>query len=333
MKTRPSTSAFIASACFAAFLAAIPSGCAGNVEFDGLRAMESLKKQVAFGPRVPATKAHDSCRDYLVAALKPNVDSVQLQHFQWTRRIRPASYRETLKLPSNLPVPASATYPMDNIVAVVKGTDGKDPGLLLCAHWDSRPTADNEAIPADRLKPIDGANDGASGAAVLVELARVFHQKRPLSGVIFVLFDGEDLGPDVANMLLGAAYYAKHPIPNKPREGILLDMIGDADLAIYKEGYSADAARELNDTVFKTAIRLGYTKQFRDEVRLTIDDDHIPLNLHGIKTIDLIDFDYPDAYNMKTTYWHTLKDTPDKCSAASLEAVGRTLAAVVYERK
>ena len=295
--------------------------------------MDSLKKQVACGPRVPATPAHDACRVYLVGALKPNVDSLQIQHFQWTRKIVPSFYRQSLKLPAGYPVPKTTVFPMDNIVAVIKGTDGKDPELLLCAHWDSRPTADNEAVIADRLTPIDGANDGASGSAVLVELARVLHGKRPAKGVILVLFDGEDLGPDVGNMLLGAAYYAKHPIPNKPKEAILLDMIGDADLTIYKEGISADAARELNDTVFKTAIRLGFTKQFRDEIKLTIEDDHVPLNLASIKAIDLIDFDYPDANNMKTTYWHTLKDTPDKCSATSLEAVGRTMAAVVYERK
>lgn len=333
MKTFRSVYTFAVFACLAVGLAAIPTGCSGKVEFDGQRAMDSLKKQVSFGPRVPATVAHDACRDYLVGALKPNVDSVQIQHFQWTRRIVPSRYRESLKLPAGYPVPKTTTYPMDNIVAVVKGTDGKDPELLLCAHWDCRPTADNEANVADRMKPIDGANDGASGAAVLVELARVLHEKRPVKGVILALFDGEDLGPDVANMLLGAAYYAKHPLPTKPKEAILLDMIGDADLAIYKEGYSADAARDLNDTVFKTAIRLGYTRQFHDEIKLTIEDDHMPLILNGIKAIDLIDFDYPDSNNMATTYWHTLKDTPDKCSATSLEAVGRTLAAVVYERK
>jgi glutaminyl-peptide cyclotransferase len=333
MKTLRTALSPIAFTFLVACLVVIPAGCAGKADFDGQRAMDSLKKQVAFGPRVPATFAHDACRDYLVGALKPNVDSVQVQHFQWTRRIAPSLYRESLKLPAGHAVPKSTVYPMDNIVAVIKGTDGKDPELLLCAHWDCRPTADNEPILANRLKPIDGANDGASGTAVLVELARVFHEKRPTKGVIVVLFDGEDLGPDVGNMLLGSAYYAKHPLPNKPKEAILLDMIGDSDLAIYKEGISADAARELNDTVFATAIRLGYTKQFKNEIKLTIEDDHVPLIRNGIKAIDLIDFDYPDAYNMNTTYWHTLKDTPDKCSAASLEAVGRTVAAVVYERK
>lgn len=311
----------------------IPTGCAGKPEFDGARAMKYLEKQVSFGPRVPGTPAHDACRDYLVAALKPHVDSVQVQHFTWKRTVDPIAYRRQLRLPPSTPVPSSGTIPMDNIVAVIKGTNGKAPDLLLCAHWDSRPTADNEPLVADRVKAIPGANDGASGVAVLVELARVLHGKRPAKGVIIALFDGEDLGPDVGNMFLGAAHFARNPIPNKPAQGILLDMVGDKDLVIAKEGNSTDAAKDLNITIFSTAARLGYNRQFQNQVKYYIEDDHIPLILTGIPTVDLIDFDYPDAYNMKTTNWHTLKDTPDKCSASSLEVVGRTIATVVMERK
>jgi Zn-dependent M28 family amino/carboxypeptidase len=287
--------------------------------------MEALNRQVAFGPRVPDTAAHDACRDYLVSELKKTADSVQVQHFEHRRIVHPSQYRATLRLTKTQPIPTTGTLPMDNIVAVINGTDGKPPKLLLCAHWDSRPTADQEESADDRLKPIAGANDGASGVAVLLELSRVLHAKRPAQGVILALFDGEDLGPDLGDMLLGAKYYAKNPVPNKPAEGILLDMIGDSDLAIYKEGYSLDANRTLTDTIFAAAGKLGYSKQFVSEVKYTMQDDHVPLILAGIPTVDLIDFDYP--------YWHTLKDTPERCSPASLEAVGKTLAAVVYERK
>lgn len=316
-----------------AALAAVPFGCSSKTEFDGSRAMACLNKQVAFGPRVPGTSAHDACRDYLVAELKPNVDTVQLQHFPWRRNVSPSAYRAALRLPRGTAVPASSTFQMDNVVATIKGTDGKEPDLLLCAHWDSRPTADNEPVISDRLRAIPGANDGASGAAVLVELARFLHIKRPVKGVIIVLFDGEDLGPGDGDMMLGADYYAKHPIPNKPAQGILLDMIGDKDLNILRETNSAYAAKELDATVFSTAARLRYSKQFVDRDGYNMQDDHIPLILNGIPTVDLIDFDYPDGQNLTTTNWHTLKDTPDKCGAASLEAVGRTLAAVVSERK
>jgi hypothetical protein len=311
---------------FSALLLCLPlAGCTGKPEFDGGAAMKILERQVAFGPRVPGTAPHDACRDYLVAELKKNADSVQLQHFEWKRTLKPAEYRRQLRLPLDHPIPAPKTYPMDNVVAVVNGSDGKPPSLLLCAHWDTRPTADQEASVANRLKPIAGANDGASGAAILVELARALKERRPTAGVIIVLFDGEDLGPGVGDMMLGANYYAKHPVPNKPVEGILLDMVGDKDLNIYKEGNSIDAARDLTETIFATAARLKYADQFIPQVKYTMEDDHLPLIFNGIPTVDLIDFDYP--------YWHTLADTPDKCSAESLQAVGRTVAAVVYERK
>jgi hypothetical protein len=316
---------FTSRLLFAVSLLCLPlAGCTGKAEFDGRAAMESLERQVAFGPRVPGTKEHDACRDYLVQELKKSADSVQVQHFSWKRAVKPAEYRRQLRLPLDHPIPAPKTYPMDNIVAVVNGTDGKPPTLLLCAHWDTRPTADQEQTVEDRLKPIPGADDGASGAAVLLELARVLKEKRPPKGVIIALFDGEDLGPGVGDMLLGAKYYAKHPIPNKPVEGILLDMVGDRDLNIYKEGNSMDANPTLTEKIFTTAAALGYDKLFIAQRKYTIEDDHLPLIINDIPTVDLIDFDYP--------YWHTLGDTPDKCSAESLTAVGRTIAAVVYAR-
>jgi glutaminyl-peptide cyclotransferase len=143
-----------------------------------------------------------------------------------------------------------------------------------------------------------------------------------------MLFDGEDVGPRTDNMFLGAKYFAKNMGAYRPDKMILVDMIGDANLHIYKEMYSLNSDRALVDKVWSTAARLGYGAQFPNESGTAILDDHIPMQQAGVPSIDLIDFQYPDATHR---YWHTLADTPDKCSAASLEAVGRTLQAVVME--
>ncbi|MFM7321253.1 MAG: M28 family peptidase, partial [Armatimonadota bacterium] len=172
--------------------------------------------------------------------------------------------------------------------------------------------------------PIDGANDGASGVAVLVELARVFAAKHPDVGVQFVFFDGEDYGPGLEHMFLGAKVYARNPLFPKPTFGILIDMIGDKDLGIYRETNSDAVASDINTLVFSTARELGISA-FVDEPRHEILDDHLPLQRLGWKVIDLIDFDYGP--------WHTLDDTVDKCSPEALKAVGDVLAKVVYDLK
>lgn len=293
--------------------------------------MRDLERQVAFGPRVPGTKAHTACRDWLVAELKPLADEVRVQPFTHRRVFDPVAWRAALDLPADTPVPhaiksrTANIFQMSNIVATFKGEDGRPPDLLLCAHWDSRPTADREEKPENRLKPIPGANDGASGVAILLELARLFHEKRPPRGIIIALFDGEDLGPGLKDMLLGAEHYAKNPIPVKPKEGILLDMVGDRNLAIPRETYSESANKPLLDSIYAAAARHGHADAFPNRPGQTIQDDHVPLILAGINTVDLIDFDYP--------HWHTLGDTPDKCDPKSLEIVGRAVAEVVYARR
>jgi Zn-dependent M28 family amino/carboxypeptidase len=212
---------------------------------------------------------------------------------------------------------------MYNIFAIFNENANKR--IMLCAHWDTRPTADEELDPANRKKPILGANDGASGVAVLLELARQFKVKRPQVGIIIALWDGEDYGPDINNMLMGSRYFAKNMGKLRPTYGILLDMVGDKDLQIYKEANSVYAAPELVERVWRKAGELGYRKYFPDSVKYTIIDDHVPLIEAGVPFIDLIDFDYP--------YWHTLQDTVDKCSPDSLRIVGEVVAAVVYAEK
>lgn len=279
-----------------------------KLTFDGDAAMKDLEKQVAFGPRVPNMASHDACRDYLVDTLKPLADSVERQDFTWTVGTR------TLK--------------MTNVIARFKGTGGRK-GALLSAHWDTRPTADYERLPADRLKPIPGANDGASGVAVLLQAARMFKKTPPPVPVMIVFFDGEDYGPGVDRMFLGSRHFADHQPEGTPRRGILLDMIGDKDLQVPKEENSVNAAQDVVDEVYGTARSLGLEKYFPGVVDKPIEDDHIPLQQRGLKIIDLIDFDYgPDH-----TWWHTLADTPDKCSAHSLAVVGEVVTHWVYSRK
>ena len=189
--------------------------------------------------------------------------------------------------------------------------------VALFAHWDTRPTADQEYDATARRKPIPGANDGASGVAVLLELARALKDLPASIGIQYVFVDGEDLGPGLDEMFLGARAYADHLPSKKPNYGILLDMIGDKDLAIPRDPASERYAPSLVKALYAHAKSVGLEKAFPNEPGPEIEDDHIPLNQAGIPTVDFIDFTY-DA-------WHTLGDTPDKCSAESLGKVGKML--------
>lgn len=210
---------------------------------------------------------------------------------------------------------------MSNVVAEMNF--GAKRTVLLAAHWDTRPTADQEQTAANRAKPILGASDGASGVAVLLELMRAFKTEAPNVNVVFLFVDGEDLGPGLDEMFLGASYFAKHPTSPKPEYGILLDMVGDSDLKIQMEPNSAAYAKDLLFRFYRNAGARGFGKYFPTTYQGAIYDDHLALNEGGIPTIDLIDFDYP--------YWHTLKDTPDKCSPSSLFVVGAAVETFLRE--
>lgn len=201
-----------------------------------------------------------------------------------------------------------------------------------CAHWDTRPRAERDEDPKKRDLPILGANDAASGAAVLLELASLMHATPPQIGVDIVLLDGEDYGKESDHnlYLLGSRHFARtKPADYLPRFGILLDMVGDAQLELPREMNSFRYAPDIVAMVWGTARELGIT-QFVDENGDEILDDHVPLNEAGIKTIDIIDFNYPDQTHR---YWHTHEDTPEHCSAESLGAVGTVLTHVVYRQK
>ena len=263
-----------------------------------------LQAQCDMGVRPPGSAAHEKCKAYILQQLTPNVDKVDTQAFPYHDPDR------------------KVTLHLTNIIGVINPTAAKK--VLLFTHWDTRPTADQDLDHKD--KPILGADDGASGTATLLELARVLHAKRPTVGVILLFVDGEDWGPGENRMYLGSLYFAARPGAYKPAYAILLDMIGQKDLQIHREEGSQLQHPELNDKVWSAAAALGYGSQFPNSpIGQGIGDDHVPFNAAGIPAIDLIDFDYP--------YWHTLQDTPDKCSPQSLKAVGDVMAKVVTDEK
>lgn len=272
--------------------------------FDQNSAFEYLQKQCAFGPRNPGSPGHQKCLRFLVEELEQMADAVVEQPFLQT------VYRE------------KKSYQFTNVIASF-GNQGER--VLLCAHWDTRPWADQDSDPKNRNKPLLGANDGASGVAVLLEIARILKQVPPPRGVDIVLFDGEDSGTEGRNesWCLGSRHFAQNKRSDyNPRYGILLDMIGDRDLYLPIERNSQKYAPELVHSVWTKAEELGLPA-FDRSLGFEMIDDHLELLNVGIPVIDIIDFDYP--------YWHTLQDTEDKCSPESLGIIGTLLLHLIYE--
>jgi glutaminyl-peptide cyclotransferase len=294
------------------FFAGFPEAASGQPipTFKGKAAFAYLLKQTDFGPRNPNSGGHEACLGFLEETLRRSADQVRLQHF--THR----GYGEELWL--------------TNVVASFRPE--LQERILLCAHWDTRPRADMDENRMRANQPIPGANDGASGVAVLLHLADLMKASPPPVGVDIVFFDGEDYGLEgnLSNYLLGSRFFAaEKPSDYRPRFGILLDMVGDKSLELPKEQNSIHLAPDIVELVWNTAHELGI-KQFSSKVGEEIFDDHLPLNRAGIKTVDIIDFNYPDQTNR---FWHTHEDVPDHCSAKSLEAVGTVLTHIVYTQR
>ena len=268
--------------------------------FDRERSFADLERQVAFGPRVPGTESHAKTRSWLTKQLRALSSHVAIQPF-----------RDTF---------AGKESDMYNILASFY--PDKQSRILLCAHWDSRPFADKDPSLSNHNKPVPGANDGASGVAVLLEIARIVKEHEPPVGVDIVFFDGED-GGDYGNddtWLLGSRHFAKiMPSSYQPRYAILLDMIGDKDLSLSRDYYSMESAQRLWSQIVRYADTIGVP--ITSETRGII-DDHIPLIERGIPAVDLIDFDYAS--------WHTVSDTPDKCSVLSLGKIGELVLTIIY---
>jgi len=273
--------ALVASWYIASFLNREPD----SLSFDSSRAYADVQTQVAFGPRMPGSAGHAQVREWMRA---------ELESAGWQVEVHESE---------------RMGHPIYNIIAKL---NAEPPQIILGAHYDTRFIADNDPDLTKRTEPVPGANDGASGVAVLLELARSLPKDTPPIWLVF--FDTEDNGRiEGWDWILGSRAFAEE-IPINPRAVVIVDMIGDADLNIYLEKNSNVAIRT---EIWSMAASLGYGDVFINEEKFSMLDDHTPFLEKNIPAVDIIDFDYP--------YWHTTQDTPDKVSAESLHAVGDTL--------
>jgi len=272
-------------------------------QFDGQAALGYVGQQLAFGPRVPNTEAHRQTGDWILGQLRHRTDSVEVQEFAHVTQSG-----DTLRL-RNL-IGKFRPEAMDRVLYMV--------------HWDTRPYADKSSNLGQQRLPVPGANDGASGVALLLAVADALQLIPPAFGVDLVFVDGEDYGDFSAgdDVLIGSRHYAEQiDRTHLPLFAVIWDMIGDRDLQLYQEGYSASRAPEVVERVWRQAADLGYGRVFRPTVGPTVVDDHVPLQEAGVRAIDVIDFEFPA--------WHTTDDTIDKVSAESLQIVGEVAVALV----
>ncbi len=294
-------------ALLAACVSEAPSGpTPGSPAFDGEAALSSVVEQVNFGPRIPGTDGHAAQLAYMLDRLEDATPVVVADTFEYV-----TTYGDSLTLV--------------NVMARIRPEETRR--ILLLAHWDTRPTSDEATDTTLRSIPVPGANDGASGTAVLLTLAPLLAEVAPPLGVDLLFVDGEDYGPGVEDMLLGAKRFAAQlRDDDRPIYGVLLDMVGDADPQFPVESISAQHASVVVGKVWDAAERLGYSSYFPRRAGGPLTDDHVPLIEAGLPTANVIDFTYgPDR-----AYWHTPEDTPDKLSAATLGMVGEVIVELIY---
>lgn len=291
-------------------------------DFNADSALQYVAAQVAFGPRVPNTEAHRKCAEYLTQKLKAFGADVIVQE---------------AKLKA-----------FDNKILNSKNIIGqyhpeKNDRILLFAHWDCRPFSDHDPDPAKRNLPVDGANDGASGVGVLLELARQLQKSSANLGVDIIFFDAEDYGmPDhikadymADSWCLGTQYWAQLPHKSNyyARFGILLDMVGAPGATFYQEQFSVETARQPVDKIWNTAAKLGYGNYFPFSPGGMITDDHVYVNKYrGIPCVDIIQFD-PSSDSSFGQFWHTQADKIANVDKLTLKAVGQTITTVVYNEE
>src|SRR6478609_8220207 len=289
--------------------------------FNGDSAYFFVEKQLKFGPRVPNTKAHQAAGDYFVARLKKYGAAVTEQKF------------DALSFDGQ-------HLALTNIIASFNPNQKKR--ILLAAHWDTRPFADQDEVKPDGV--FEGADDGASGVGVLLEVARLLSKQSATVGIDIILFDGEDWGEknSMHNQVplpeglqswwcLGSQYWSKnkHQKSYSAYYGILLDMVGSKRAHFFREGLSLEFAPSVVEKVWNTAARLGYSDYFVKQNAGEITDDHQFVNRIGkIPMIDIVH--YHPVHGYFGDYHHTQKDNLDLISKETLQAVGTTLANVIY---
>ena len=280
--------------------------------FDAQNAFKYLVEQCNFGPRNPGSEGHENTKNYILNITKALADSVIIQEFSFESALEKISHQGF------------------NIIARFNPLNKTQ--ILIGAHWDTRPFADRDLNRANINKPILGANDGASGVAILLELSRIFAQHKPKIGVNLVFFDAEDSGISEQNesYCKGSIFFAKNlPIKNI-KEAVILDMVGDKELSLPIERNSLHFNPSLVRQLWDRAKKLNL-KAFKGVVGLSIYDDHVPLNQYAnIPSIDIIDFRYPNPFK---NYWHTVDDIPENCSPESLEQVGILMVDYIFNRK
>lgn len=285
-----------------------------DVEFNADSAYDYVKQQVAFGPRFSGSEGHTECYQYLLKEFAKYADTIYLQSTQ------ASTY-------------TNKVIPIKNIIASINPK--ADKRIMLAAHWDTRPFADQDTERKE--EPILGANDGASGVAVLLEMARQMSKNKPTIGVDFVLFDAEDWGDasgkNKNSFCLGSQYWTKHLHQPYYRADfcILLDMVGSPNAMFGLEGYSLKNAPDILAEIWQTAAAAGYSNNFKNFERPAVVDDHYYIMKDlKIKSVDIIDFD-PNTPMKFGKYWHTHADNMDAISSQTLKAVGQTVLNVVYQ--
>jgi hypothetical protein len=280
--------------------------------FSSDSAFAYIEKQVAFGPRVPGTTAHEQCAEWLIARLESFGAKVTVQR-------------------STVTAHDGKQLPCINIIGSYNPESAAR--MILAAHWDTRPRADQDVKDTD--KPIDGANDGASGVGVLLEIARQFQQNQPAHGIDIIFFDVEDYGISGAedSYCLGSQYWSKNPhLPGfRANTGILLDMVGAKDARFTMEGSSMQINPDFVREIWRKGHALGHGRFFLFRETPPIIDDHVYVyKLARIPMIDIIQFD-PTTPTGFGRYWHTHQDNISIISKETLQAVGETVLSVAME--
>lgn len=285
--------------------------------FNADSAFSHVRRQVEMGPRTPGSKGHAACEDYIISTLRADSAVVSVQNGTVT-----AYTGETL--------------PVVNILGSFN-PEAKT-RILLVAHYDTRPWADQEESPESASQPVPGANDGASGVGVLLEIARKLGKNPPEIGVDLLFTDVEDygnsggFGNNDETWCLGTQYWLRnmpYTIENKPIYAILLDMVGGINARFHREFFSDEYASGLVDKVWSTAARSGFSEIFVNKRGGSIIDDHIFINRAGIPAIDIIESHNDQTHSFAPT-WHTLSDDVDHIDRNSLNAVGQTILNMIY---